>query len=108
LRWYRINGMPNASDFSGNQSQIFRVKIQEDSICVLLKNQKVYAFREECPHAGKSLLHSRCDHENEITCLAHNFKFSLEDGKCTSHNEGYRLQLLQTKTESNGDVLIYY
>lgn len=98
--------MPDINSFSGNKNQIYTVKVKEDSICVLLKNHKVYAFREECPHAGKSMLHSRCGEEEEITCLSHNFKFSLIDGKCTNNNEGYRLQLLNTKIAENGDILV--
>ncbi len=108
MKWYRINGIPNIANFSGAHHQIFTVKVLEDSICVLLKNQKIYAFREECPHAGKSMLHSRCGVEEEITCLSHNFRFSLVDGRCTNNNEGYRLKLLKTKIEENGDILIEF
>ena len=106
MKWYKLNGLPNREQWTDTFSQMYKVSIVEEKICVLIRHHQVYAFREACPHAGKSLLNGRCTENNEIECPYHSFKFSLMDGVCSNSNEGYRLRLLPTKFNEAGDILI--
>jgi len=106
MKWYKLSGLPSRAQWTDTFSQMYTISILDEKIGVLIRHQQVYAFREACPHAGKSLLNGRCTENNEIECPFHSFKFSLVDGHCSNSNEGYRLRLLNTRLNDEGDLLI--
>lgn len=60
-------------------------------ICLLRKNEKIFAFAATCPHAGASLEDGWINAKGEIVCCLHKYRFDPASGRNTS-GEGYRLR----------------
>ncbi|MDC8831866.1 Rieske (2Fe-2S) protein [Alteromonas gilva] len=61
----------------------------QDTVFAVLKDGKVYAYTDICPHYGDTTLpwkkNAYLDHaEKHIVCAAHGALFTIEDGLCVS------------------------
>lgn len=52
------------------------------SIALFLKNGKIYALENSCPHKGAPLAEGHLDH-NCVVCPWHCWKFDLSTGRCS-------------------------
>ncbi|WP_229503628.1 Rieske (2Fe-2S) protein [Massilia putida] len=59
----------------------------EDTVFVIRRGERVYAYRNSCPHNGRPLEYMRhrfLTHDGtQIMCYAHAARFGIEDGVCT-------------------------
>ncbi|NHO66500.1 Rieske (2Fe-2S) protein [Aestuariicella hydrocarbonica] len=73
-------------DLSNHQSKGF--SLNEQPIFVIRQNQKVYAYRNRCPHLGiqlEWLPDKFLDIDGDlIQCATHGALFSIDDGYCVS------------------------
>lgn len=51
------------------------------NICVVRKQDKLIAFKNECPHMGQGLNDGLVNYLGEIVCPLHGYKFSLVHGE---------------------------
>lgn len=60
-------------------------EVQNQTICLLLKDNVLYAFEKKCPHNGASLVGTKCNSDTSIVCSLHRYTFSLTNGKAISN-----------------------
>ncbi len=80
LKWYRVFNSKEELDerFIGKSSFVHTTMF--GTILFLKRNGAYYAFKNRCPHQGKSL--EGCIVEDDrFICPYHRYQFSLEDGK---------------------------
>ncbi|MCH8828106.1 MAG: Rieske 2Fe-2S domain-containing protein [Planctomycetes bacterium] len=59
-------------------------------IAIFSSNGRVFAIDNRCPHEGYPLAEGTVDDDCVLTCNWHNWKFRLEDGKCTMGGDNVR------------------
>lgn len=57
------------------------VKFRERTICVVLLNEQIIAFDNNCPHMGHTLHQGNVNYLNEIVCPLHTYRFNLVNGE---------------------------
>lgn len=77
LRWTMVG---KADDWNLDQGRVVTVGARR--IAVFRTAQGFRALKDACPHAGVSLAMGYV-HEGNVTCPAHAWAFSLDDGACT-------------------------
>ncbi|MGP6220284.1 Rieske (2Fe-2S) protein [Caldiplasma sukawensis] len=58
-----------------------RIKSENMDITIFKVNDDFFACESKCPHRGGPLFLARNHGDNSITCISHNIRFSLTDGK---------------------------
>ncbi|GAB4250222.1 MAG: hypothetical protein Tsb0034_29500 [Ekhidna sp.] len=70
------------------------VAAADQSVCVVLLDGRLVAFRNECPHMGAPLHQGNINYLHEIVCPLHTYRFSLATGEEVQHRCG-ALQFVQ-------------
>lgn len=70
------------------QKGILRIKIHNQSICLMQHQGKIYAVSSKCPHAGADISQGWCE-EGFIICPVHRYKYNLENGRGASGQGDY-------------------
>lgn len=84
-----------------NEKNLARLEIDGRKICLIKTEQGLRACTDRCPHAGGSLSEGYVDHQQNIVCCVHNYKFNLNTGR-DAFNEGYFLKRFPVKVDENG------
>lgn len=84
----RIKLFESLLDALANLKENYATKweVDKQTICLLFKNNVLYAFEKKCPHNGASLVGAKCTTEASIVCSLHRYAFSLIDGKAISNS----------------------
>lgn len=91
----------NATDIKPGQAKV--VRVEDKQIAVFrLDEEKYCAIDNRCPHEGYPLVQGTMN-DCVLTCDWHNWKFDLNDGKCTRGGEDVRSYPVQI---DNGDLKI--
>ncbi|KRB93566.1 Rieske (2Fe-2S) protein [Noviherbaspirillum sp. Root189] len=85
-----------------------------DSILMVRRGQRIFAYRDSCPHYGNDgppMPWRKDDYLNKggtrILCSAHGAEFEIETGKCTyGPCIGLSLQALPTVVTPEGEIYI--
>ncbi|MBS1645691.1 MAG: Rieske (2Fe-2S) protein [Bacteroidetes bacterium] len=85
---------------------LLEVELSGKLICILLREEQVFAFAARCPHAGGRLCEGRIDGKGNIVCPVHHYKFHPKTGRNTS-GEGYQLKTFPTKLEA-GRIFVQF
>lgn len=64
------------------------VKVAGKSICLVRKQDKLYAVRDRCPHGNGPLHQGTLNEEGDLVCPWHKFRFCVENGR-SAGGEGY-------------------
>jgi len=80
IKWFKIfDNLEKAEDFVGvNESQLIVAKGRR--ICLARTKEGFKAIDDTCPHLGDSLSNGHLNHQNEVTCPWHSYRFNLDDG----------------------------
>jgi len=62
------------------------VKSNSRNICVVKRDDKIFAFQNECPHMGEPLHRGKINYLGEIVCPLHTYRFNIVTGE--SSKEG--------------------
>jgi len=71
--------------------QITELEIAGKKLCILKKEEKVFAFAATCPHSGAKFCEGWTDAQGRIVCPLHKYRFDPANGRNTS-GEGYKLK----------------
>lgn len=80
------------------QDTISEVTADGKTLCLLRRNNTLYAFAATCPHAGARLCEGWIDAQGRVTCARHKYRFNPANGHNTS-GEGYKLRIFPVKEE---------
>ena len=86
--------------------QLKEISVATKSICFLRKEDQLYAFAAQCPHAGGRLCEGNIDPQGNIECPLHQYRFNPVNGYNTS-GEGYKLMTYPVR-EEDGQVFVKY
>lgn len=62
-----------------NEPRLIRAGNKE--ICVVRRDETLYAFQNECPHMGEKLHTGKVNYLKEIVCPLHAYRFNLLSGE---------------------------
>ena len=96
---------PGAKGFSLKQGR------KERLLFIIKKDGKVYAYENQCPHAGINLEWQEDDfldnEKNYIQCSVHGALFNIESGDCVGGPcNGNGLTTVQIEVDKKGDILL--
>jgi len=97
--WHKVVDSIGEIEFSSNGTA--ELLVAGKTICVILKNGKLLACTQKCPHAGGLLSEGFVDVSGNIVCPLHRYKFSLENGRNVS-GEGYYLKTFPVRSSEEG------
>lgn len=78
------------------EDKIVEVKAGEKSVCLLKRNDQLYAFAATCPHQSAKFCEGWTDAAGRIVCPLHQYRFDPANGRNTS-GEGYKLRTYPTE-----------
>ncbi|MEO9872393.1 Rieske (2Fe-2S) protein [Ekhidna sp.] len=58
-----------------------QVLVKNMEICIVRKNDQLFAFQNLCTHMGASLNQGNINHLNEIVCPLHTYRFNMTTGE---------------------------
>ena len=90
-----------SSDVKGKTG--YSVTINNNDFAFFRFNNKVYAFKDRCPHQGAPLSDGYVQ-DGCIVCIYHGWKFNMEDGSFIN-NEKMKLKQYPVK-EENGQIFV--
>lgn len=62
------------------EGKIIRRFVDDQWICVTKNDNKVYSFKDKCPHVGASFFRGSCE-DGKVVCPVHHFGFDLNTGR---------------------------
>lgn len=80
---------------------ITELRIAGKRICLVTRNDSVYACAAHCPHAGGDLASGYVDAMGNIVCPVHHYRFSLKSGYNAS-GEGFFLKTYPIEEREDG------
>jgi len=83
----------------------------EKNIFLIKKDDKIYGYKNKCPHAGVNLEWQPDDFLDMdkalIQCSVHGAIFTIETGECVGGPcNGNNLQAIAINVDSNGDIFL--
>jgi nitrite reductase/ring-hydroxylating ferredoxin subunit len=102
--WHKVADSIDEISFSSNA--LTEVEVAGKTICIALHNGGVLACTKKCPHAGGILADGFVDHQGNIVCPLHRYKFSLHNGRNVS-GEGYYLKTFPIEIRKEGVFVGY-
>jgi nitrite reductase/ring-hydroxylating ferredoxin subunit len=97
--WHKISDSLEEITFGTNQ--LVQMEVSGKMVCLVRKNDQLYACTAKCPHAGGCLADGYIDATNNIVCPLHRYKFNLLNGRNTS-GEGYFLKTFPVELREDG------
>jgi len=91
-----------------NKNNQFSRWIDDHDILVYKHQDKIQAISNICPHFGGPIGYHEIkivNTEPVFTCLWHNLQFSVNSGKCTTHNN-LKLRKYDVEVE-NEEIFVY-
>ena len=98
-QWYRIAA--SESELGFRENNIALAEVKGKTICIGRYKDALFAFAYQCPHAGSVLADGRIDHNGNVVCPLHGYKFSMSNGRNVS-GEGYYLRHWPVETREAG------
>ncbi|MEP4892277.1 MAG: Rieske 2Fe-2S domain-containing protein [Aliiglaciecola sp.] len=103
----------NIADIIDGQAKGFDpASCGQDSMFVVRKGSKVYAYRDICPHYASTSLPWKRHHyldasANNIVCAAHGALFAVHDGMCLRGPcVGQSLKTIEIEVGSNNEMWV--
>jgi 3-phenylpropionate/trans-cinnamate dioxygenase ferredoxin subunit len=95
-----ITWHPTIHQSTLTENKITELIVAEKTICLLKREDKVYAFAPTCPHSGGKLCEGWLDPQGRVVCPLHKYRFNPVNGHNTS-GEGYKLKTYPTDLREN-------
>ncbi len=97
--WHKIADSINEISF--NDNNLAETSVGGKSICLIKKENILYACTHKCPHAGGRMVDGYLDIQSNIVCPLHRYRFNVENGRNTS-GEGYYLKTYLIENREDG------
>ena len=98
-QWHRIAN--NISDLQFGSKKMAIVVIDGRQICIARHPTGLFAFTNNCPHAGGKLSEGFIDSLGNIVCPVHHYRYNLKTGRDTM-GEGYFLKTWPVEIREEG------
>ncbi|MEQ1553485.1 MAG: Rieske 2Fe-2S domain-containing protein [Ferruginibacter sp.] len=97
--WHKIASSANEIPFLENG--MVEIEIGGKKVCLVLRENNIYACATKCPHAGGKMSAGYIDTLGNIVCPLHRYKFSIMSGRNVS-GEGYFLKTYKIEHRESG------
>lgn len=84
---------------SVREGEIKEFIIAGEAICLTKVEDSIFAFSNDCPHAGAPLSEGSCK-KGQVACAYHGWVFEIETGECLT-NPGYSIDTYNVFVEQN-------
>lgn len=84
---------------SVKEGEIKEMIIAGNAICLTKFNETIFAFSNDCPHAGAPLSEGSCD-KGQVACAYHGWVFEIETGECLT-NPSYSIDTYEVLVEKD-------
>jgi 3-phenylpropionate/trans-cinnamate dioxygenase ferredoxin subunit len=81
MRWVKLFKSSQEAEMVVPSGKSRTIKIGATKVCLVHGEQKWYAIENDCPHLGDSLAKGTLNHQEEIICPWHSYRFSLISGR---------------------------
>jgi nitrite reductase/ring-hydroxylating ferredoxin subunit len=79
--WIKIFSSQAEMERALNSGQPRLLVVQGKRICIVRREQDLYAVEDKCPHNGESLSKGTVNYLGEIICPWHGQRFNLKTGR---------------------------
>ncbi|MBI2730370.1 MAG: Rieske 2Fe-2S domain-containing protein [Sphingobacteriales bacterium] len=97
--WYKL--ADNINELFLNENKLMEVEVGGKKICLVKKDDAVFACVHKCPHAGGHMANGFLDVHGNIVCPLHRYRFNVETGRNT-RGEGYFLKTYNIQNREDG------
>jgi 3-phenylpropionate/trans-cinnamate dioxygenase ferredoxin subunit len=81
IKWEKIYDF----NLHGNEPQevhsVRTIEVNEKRICLARLPEGFFAIDDRCPHAGARLGMGKCDHQGNVICPVHRYRYDVKTGK---------------------------
>lgn len=99
MPFYKIAETIEDIDFQKNDMCLFSTA--EKNITLAKKDNQLFAFAENCPHASTPLKDGYINSKSCVVCPQHDYQFNLFHGRCVNV-EDYKLKIYKTEKREDG------
>ncbi len=93
MKWFKI-------EVPINELQIQKIKVNHKEICLVKKEDDIFACNVKCPHAGADLSQGWIQ-DGKIVCPFHRHEYNLSNGKGAA-GQGDYLPVYQVERREDG------
>lgn len=86
------------------EGQPLEIPVGGRTVCLLRREDQLFAFAPKCPHAGAPLCEGWLDAQGRLVCPLHKYRFDPSNGRNTS-GEGYKLRVFPVEMR-DGKVFV--
>lgn len=97
--WHKI--ADNTDEIIFQENKLTEITVSGKTICLVKKENQIFACTQKCPHAGGHLADGYIDIQGNIVCPLHRYRFNPETGRNTS-GEGYFLKTYKVELREDG------
>lgn len=99
FNWHKI--ADNADEIIFQENKLTELTVGGKTICLVKKEDEIFACAPKCPHAGGHLADGYIDVQGNIVCPLHRYRFNPETGRNIS-GEGYFLKTYKVELREDG------
>jgi 3-phenylpropionate/trans-cinnamate dioxygenase ferredoxin subunit len=101
MEWVKLfsSGAEAHQALTDTKPQLFTIRGQR--ICLLRRDNKIFAFQDDCTHSRESLSKGRINYLGEIICPGHGYCFSPKTGRESSQRSD-DLEIYPTREDEVG------
>ncbi|MEO1052038.1 MAG: nitrite reductase (NAD(P)H) small subunit [Bacteroidota bacterium] len=101
MKWYKIFGSLQEAEAGIPQNAARLIVIRNQQICLARTNSAFFAIDNACPHMKEALHKGLINHNGEITCPLHEYRYKLSNGEeCQSRTRAAKT--FNVKTNEHG------
>ncbi|MBI1781491.1 MAG: Rieske (2Fe-2S) protein [Sphingobacteriales bacterium] len=99
FNWYKL--ADNINEIPFQENKLAEVIVDGKTICLVKREDQIFACTQKCPHAGGHLVEGFIDIHGSIVCPLHRYRFNPETGRNIS-GEGYFLKTYKVELREDG------
>ncbi len=81
MEWIPIFNSTEEVRLKLRENAPYLIRVQGKAICVVLRQQLLYAFENKCSHNGEALHKGSVNYLGEIVCPWHGYRFNIKTGR---------------------------
>jgi len=81
MEWIKIFSSQEEVQSKLRENAPYRIEVLGKVICVVLRQNVLYAFENKCSHNGEALNKGSINYLGEIVCPWHGYRFNIKTGR---------------------------
>ncbi len=81
MEWIKIFESAVEAQHTLRENVPQRFVVKGKTVCLVLRENELYAFENKCPHNGESLSNGAINYMGEVVCPWHGYRFNIKTGR---------------------------